>query len=221
MKTKQKDNQNSKPKTTVCQVAWDSKSIQKNADGQMTIQGFANTKDKDRVGDIVLPSAFKNTMKEYMKNPVLLYQHDWDNVIGHITDFDIVDDDKADKQGIFIKAVLSNAKDVDDVRTKIKEGSLKTFSIGYNELDTDYDRETDTQIVKELELLEISVVTIPANPFASFSAEMAEGKGIVDSNLLKFISEAVAGLKSAEEATPEFLKEVIEIYNETQETKQE
>ena len=205
-----------KPKTMICQMEWDTKSIQKNADGQITIEGFANTADKDRVGDVVLPSAFSKTMDEYMDNPVLLYQHDWDKVIGHVVDYKIVDDDNATKRGLWVKAVISSAKDVDDVRTKIREGSLKTFSIGYNELDADYDNDSDTNIVKELELLEISVVTIPANPFSKFEAGVEEEKGSVDSDLIKFLAEAVSELKNATDATPEFLMEVVNIYNEQQ-----
>jgi hypothetical protein len=205
-----------KPKTMICQMDWDTKSIQKNADGQITIEGFANTADKDRVGDVVLPSAFSKTMDEYMDNPVLLYQHDWDKVIGHVVEFKIVDDENETKQGLWVKAVISSAKDVDDVRTKIREGSLKTFSIGYNELDADYDNDTDTNIVKELELLEISVVTIPANPFSKFEAGTDEEKGSVDSDLIKFLAEAVSELKNATDATPEFLMEVVNIYNEQQ-----
>ena len=40
------------------------------ASGKMVIKGFANTSDKDRVGDVVLPSAFEKSLAEYLENPV-------------------------------------------------------------------------------------------------------------------------------------------------------
>ena len=40
-----------------------------NEDGKLFIAGYANTVDKDRYGDVVLPSAFK--MENFDKNPVL------------------------------------------------------------------------------------------------------------------------------------------------------
>lgn len=205
-------------KTLTCSVDWNIKSIQKDAKGNLFIEGWANTADKDRVGDVVLPSAFEKTMKEYMENPVMLYQHDWDKVVGSIVDYKIVDDENSETNGLWVKAKVSNAKDVDDVRTKIQEGSLKTFSIGYNELDADYDKETETNIVKEVELLEISVVTIPCNPFAKFSAESEEEKSdefsktIVNEELLSFVSDAIKELKDVNEVSSDFLKQVIDIY---------
>lgn len=204
-------------KTMICQIEWDKKTITKDASGRMTIEGFANTTDKDRVGDVVLAAAFKETMKEYMENPVLLYQHDWDKIIGHVVEYKVVDDEDAPRQGLWIKAVISNAKDVDDVRTKIDEGSLKTFSIGYNELIADYDHDSETNYVKKLELLEISVVTIPCNPFAKFSLGSDEEKQmVVSQDLVKFLAEVVSDLKDAKEVTPEFLLEVLSIYQENQ-----
>jgi HK97 family phage prohead protease len=211
--------QDDKVKTITCSVDWDTKSVTKDASGNIFIEGWANTVDKDRVGDVVLPSAFSKTMKEYMENPIMLYQHDWDKVAGNIVEYKIVDDENEPTNGLWIKAKVSNAKDVDDVRTKIKEGSLKTFSIGYNELDSDYDKATDTNIVKEIELLEISIVTIPCNPFAKFGMTADEEKkedysaAKVTPELLTFVSDALKELKDTSEISSDFLKEIIDIYN--------
>lgn len=208
----------SKLKVLTCNIKWETKSITKDAKGNLFIEGWANTADKDRVGDVVLPSAFAETMKEYMENPVMLYQHDWDKNVGKIVDYKIVDDENEPTNGLWIKAQVSNAKDVEDVRTKIKEGSLQTFSIGYNELDFDYDKATETNIVTKLELLEISIVTIPCNPFAKFSTSGDDEKSnefdktYVNKELLKFLSDTIGGLKDVGEVSPEFLEEIINIY---------
>ncbi len=205
-------------KTLRCHVEWNTKSITKDASGNLTVEGFANTMDKDRIGDVVYPSAFEASMKEYMDNAMLLYQHDWDKCIGKVLEYKIVDDENAETRGLWVKAQISNAKDVEDVRIKIKEGALKTFSIGYNELDSDYDKESNTNYVTEVELLEISVVTIPCNPFAKFNPSETEeeskdhNKTTVNKELLNFVADALKDLKDAGDITGEFLEEIINIY---------
>lgn len=47
----------------------------------ITLNGFASTGDIDRVKDKVLPTAFTKTLPLFMKNPVMLLQHDDDKVI--------------------------------------------------------------------------------------------------------------------------------------------
>lgn len=212
VKTIYKGPDKSKMKRLACAVSWDTKSITKSADGQITIEGFANTSNKDRVDDIILPKAFVDTLKEYMENPILLFQHDWDKVIGKVIEAKVIDDENAEIKGLWVKAVISGAKDVEDVRTKIKEGSLKTFSIGYNELEADWDKSLEANVVSKVELLEISVVSIPCNPFAKFSASGEEKDGIVVSkDILKELSKALNELDETEEVTAEFLEEVINI----------
>lgn len=200
-----------------CFVEWDLKKI-KSVDGSVQIEGYANTVDKDRVGDVVLPAAFEKTLPQYMENPVLLFQHDWDKVIGTVTSAEV------DDKGLLIKAKVSNAKDVEDVRTKIAEGSLRTFSIGYNEVDAVFDERTKTNVIKELELLEISVVTIPANANAKFTVVQNE-KGEDDAEktlegmpegFLTFLSESVKELDESEEITVDFLKELYQLWREEQ-----
>lgn len=207
-----------KMRTLNCRIDWDSKSITKGADGNVLIEGFANTSDLDRVGDVVLPSAFNKSLTEYMGNPVLLYQHNWDEIIGSVLDAKVMEDVEGKSGGLWIKAQISNAPDTDSVRVKIREGALKTFSIGYNEIEASYDKERDVYIVKELELLEVSVVTIPANPNAKFSTVESENivntqnedKAWSDSEFGELAS-ALNQLDKSELLDTEFLKELFTI----------
>lgn len=212
IKSLNKNRDRSKMKVMDCHVQWELSKI-KAADGGIIIEGYANTNDKDRVSDIVLPTAFTKTLPEYMENPVLLFQHNWDLVIGTVTDAKITD------KGLYVKAKISNAKDVEDVRTKINEGALRTFSIGYNEVDAVEDPTKKANIVKELELLEISVVTIPANSKAKFtvvSSEKSEEKdleaALMDVGFANYLVTAVGQLDDGEEITADFLKELQEVY---------
>jgi len=129
------------------------------------IEGYASTKDVDRYGDIVEPEAFKNTMEVFMKNPVLLLQHKHDKPIGSVTEFNI------DEKGLYIKGEVKHNDD--GVQDKIESKTLRGFSIGFRikQLRVEEVRNDDGDlidllwIIEELELLEISVVSVPANPY--------------------------------------------------------
>lgn len=142
----------------------------KDASQECVIQGYANTNDKDRVGDVVLPTAFKSSLPTYLKNPVLLENHNWENIAGKTQSAEITD------KGLLITARISDTRP--DLKTQIREGCLSTFSIGYNEIDSDFDEGTRTKVIKNLELLEISIVSVPANPNATF--QEVSGNGTVD-----------------------------------------
>lgn len=149
-------------KTATKNFDFDLKSlVVKDAGDECIIEGYANTSDKDRVGDVVMPSAFEKSLPTYLKNPVLLENHNWDKVAGVVLQAEITD------KGLYVRAKISDTRQ--DLKTMIREGCLRTFSIGYNELDADYDDSTKTKYIKELELLEISVVSVPANTEAMFT----------------------------------------------------
>lgn len=170
----------------------------KDASEECIIEGFANTSDKDRVGDVVLPSAFEKSLPTYLSNPVLLANHDWNDPCGMVMDAEVQD------KGLFIRAKISATRP--DIKTLIREGVLRTFSIGYNELDADMDEATQTKFIKSLELLEISIVTVPANAMALFRE--------VGANMPKDAEKPVEAPKpQSEEAEPkscivEFVKDL-------------
>lgn len=141
------------------------------------ISGYASTIDKDRVGDVVLPGAFVETLSTYKENPVILLQHKMDKPIWKAVDLAI------DDKGLKIEAEIT--EDIDGAMSAIKNGVLKGFSIGYRVKDWE-EKGNDDGIyyeIKEVELLEISVVSVPANPFTLIksledSFKLEEAKGI-------------------------------------------
>ena len=80
-------------------------------------------------------------------------------------------------------------------------------------------------MVKELELLEISVVTIPCNPKAKFTTETTEPKKEeakedksvqkTDIGLLNFIADAIKQLENVSDIDGEFLAEIEGIYQQS------
>ena len=68
-------------KTFYLNSSFEAKKLTKTSRG-LKIAGYANTTDKDRVGDVVTAQAWAKGVDNYRKNPVLLYQHKHDQPIG-------------------------------------------------------------------------------------------------------------------------------------------
>ena len=148
-------------------------------DEDLYIEGYANTTTKDRANDIVVAEAWnKKSLENYIKNPIILAFHDHSKPVGKMVDFSI------EKDGLKIKAKISKA--ATEVYNLVKDGILSAFSIGFRILDADYDDKKDIFYIKELELFEVSVVSVPANADSLFSIR----KSFKDSQDIKsFISE--------------------------------
>jgi len=131
-------------------------------DAPLTIKGYANTVSKDRSGDVIVKEAWqKGAMDDYLKNPIVLAFHDYSRPVGTTISHTVTD------QGLEIVAEISKA--AGEVYNLIKDGVLKTFSVGFSIKDADYDRDQDTFFIKDLSLYEISVVSVPANQNSTFS----------------------------------------------------
>lgn len=128
------------------------------------IEGYASTNDVDRAGDVVPTSVWEAGIKNYLKNPIILSQHDHDDPIGRMVEH------KLDSKGLWIKARISAAAEVFNL---VKDGVLSAFSIGFRVLDAEYNAATELFVIKELELLEISVVSIPCNQNTLFNLSKA------------------------------------------------
>ena len=131
-------------------------------DSVLTIKGYANTVSKDRAGDVIVKEAWeKGAMDDYLKNPIVLAFHDYSRPVGTTISHSVTD------RGLEIVAEISKA--AGEVYNLIKDGVLKTFSVGFSIKDADYDRGEDTFFIKDLSLYEISVVSVPANQDSTFS----------------------------------------------------
>jgi len=150
-------------KTLYLNSAFETKSYKKGSKS-LKIAGYANTIAKDRAGDVVTAQAWAKGVENYRRNPVLLYQHKHDNPIGR------VDKITVDKKGIFVEAAVSEAAEKNHgVQTLIKDGALKSFSVGFRVKDGKYNSNDDTMMITDVELLEISVVSVPCNQDSLFS----------------------------------------------------
>ena len=167
----------------------ETKSVKELDDWAVEISWYASTKDKDRWWDVVEPKAFASALERYMTNPIVLLQHKAEKPIG------IVEEANIDDNWLYIKAKIS--QNTDWVVDLIKNWVLRAFSIWYSvkDYETDVRELADwtydmTNIIKDLELYEISVVSIPMNPYA--------------------LSKSIEDLLEVEESVEEKKEEVVE-----------
>ena len=138
------------------------KTLGETEDGGVDIKGSASTNALDRAGDIIEASAWtKGGLDNFSSNPIILFNHDYNRPIGKATGLDVTND------GLEISARISKA--AGDVKELVKDGVLGAFSVGFRVKDADYMSETDGYKIKDAELFEVSVVSVPCNQGATFS----------------------------------------------------
>ena len=132
-------------------------------DGSVMIRGMASTADFDRAGDSISAEAWqKGGLSNFEKNPIILFNHDYDRPIGRAVGM------KAGPNGLELECKISkNAPG--NVAELVKDGVLGAFSVGFRVKDADYIKETDGLMIKDAELFEVSVVSVPCNQAATFS----------------------------------------------------
>ena len=141
-------------------------------DGKVVIEGFANKYVVDEIGDLLEPTGCMT--ERYDQNPMILFNHDRYMPIGKAIELK-----KMPNQGLWVKAVLSSSdtEQIKAVNDLVKEGILSTFSVGYSEKLADKN-EAGHNVVKQWDLHEISIVTIPMNASSTFS--IAKNKALKD-----------------------------------------
>jgi len=138
-------------------------------DGGVHICGMASTHDEDRANDVIMAEAWtKGGLRNFEKNPIILFNHDYNKPIGRATGL------KVTESGLELKAKISKSAP-DHVAQLVKEGILGAFSVGFRVKDAEHISETDGLKIKDAELFEVSVVSVPCNQAATFSLSKSFG----------------------------------------------
>lgn len=156
------------------------------------VAGYASTfgGDPDSYGDVVAKGAFIDSLAK-RPNVRLLWQHDMDEPIGKVISLD--EDDK----GLFGRWSLVPTDTGTKAHKLLGAGLVDSLSIGFFPTESDY-REDGTRVLKAVELVEVSIVTIPANTNAlitSFKADQPLH------TLLKQVAEGIAVAERQAKAT--------------------
>ena len=139
------------------------KTLGEDDDGSVNIKGYASTNASDRAGDSIDHEAWTKNggLENFKGNPIILFNHDYNRPIGRATSLEVND------KGLELGARIS--KSAGEVKDLIKDGVLGAFSVGFRVKDADYLKETDGYQIKDAELFEVSVVSVPCNQTAMFS----------------------------------------------------
>lgn len=135
-------------------------------DAEQSIVGWGSKPIPDRDGELIESSAWK--LEQYRKNPVLMLSHDYSSPpVGKCLWV------KADSNGLKFKAKFANTERGREIYELYKGGYMSGFSVGFSvNTGGSVDHPTEPKykgikrVYKDVDLLEISCVAIPACPDA-------------------------------------------------------
>jgi hypothetical protein len=148
-----------------------------------TVSGFASLDNLDKQDDIVTSEASMDAFAKFRGNIREMHQP---SAVGKMVSFkeDKYFDPETKKfyKGVFVSAYIS--KGAQDAWEKVLDGTYTGFSIGgrMNKWDDAYDEKADKtiRVIKEYDLVELSLVDSPANQFANImSVEKVDGLDVV------------------------------------------
>lgn len=134
-----------------------------------TVSGFATLDNIDSHGDIVEAEGSRAAFARFRGGVREMHTN---NAVGTLVDFEslkkyVEQEDKV-YDGIYVSAKVS--KGAQDTWEKVLDGTFKGFSIGgkINEKGTRYMEDgTEVGVIKDYDLIELSLVDNPANPLAT------------------------------------------------------
>ena len=138
-----------------------------------TFEGYGSVfGNKDLGNDVIEKGAFKESLKRKQPHMIKLrYQHKSDMPIG------VFDEVKEDEHGLYVKGRLA-LKTVAGAEAYelLKMGALDGMSIGFrvNPEKVSYDKRSRRRYIKEVDLMEVSLVTFPMNPKATVRSVKGE-----------------------------------------------
>ena len=115
----------------------------------------------DRGGDVVRAGAFARAVKQGAGGVPLLWQHDAARPIGRIEYL------QEDRRGLRVIARLSESKAGREAAALLREGAVRGLSFGYRVREAEGEA---PRALKDLDLVEVSLVTLPMQPRAQVHA---------------------------------------------------
>ena len=148
-------------------------------EGRRIVSGFASLDNLDKQDDIVTTEASMDAFAKFRGNIREMHQP---SAVGKMVSFKeekyFDAESKKFYKGVFVSAYIS--KGAQDAWEKVLDGTYTGFSIGgrMNKWDDAYDEKADKtiRVIKEYDLIELSLVDSPANQFANImSVEKVDG----------------------------------------------
>ena len=164
-------------------------------EGRRIVSGFASLDNLDKQDDIVTTEASMDAFAKFRGNIREMHQP---SAVGKMVSFKeekyFDPESKKFYKGVFVSAYIS--KGAQDAWEKVLDGTYTGFSIGgrMNRWDDAYDEdlEKSIRVIKEYDLIELSLVDSPANQFANImSVEKVDGVNTITGSSANTIVENV------------------------------
>ena len=159
------------------------------------VSGFATLDNVDKQNDIVTPEASLKAFQKFRGNIREMHQPiSVGKMVSFKEDKYFDPDTKKMYSGVYVSAYIS--KGAQDTWEKVLDGTLSGFSIGgrMNKWDDAFNTEMDKQVrvIKDYDLLELSLVDNPANQFANIlSIQKVDGVDVMSGDVTDTVIENV------------------------------
>lgn len=157
------------------------------------VSGFATLDNVDRQGDVLLSDASRKAFENFRGNVRLMHQPIPAGKVMSFRENSFYDKDSGQNyNGIYVDAYIS--KGAENIWQMVLDGTLTGFSIGGKIVD--YETKMDdgdpqngsVRVVKEYELMELSLVDSPANQFANIFSIQKVDNNIITSGIATEVS---------------------------------
>lgn len=127
-------------------------------DASRKFSGYASVfNGVDSYGDTIIAGAYKATLQDRQR-PIQLRWNHYGPVIGKWTAI------REDEKGLFVEGELTPGHSVaEDAYSLLKHGAVTGMSIGYRIPAGGSEKNGDTRLLKQIDLIEISIVESPAD----------------------------------------------------------
>lgn len=196
---------------------------------ERTIIGYASTSMVDRHNEVILKDSWD--LQNYQKHPIIFVNHNHQDLwVGKAIWV------KADNKGLLFKMKFATSEKAEEVFQLIEDTEIAAFSVGartYGRKEMTFGElpkriqsnsramgdETPITVHTNVELLEISVVGLPANAGSVISNEM-----VMYNNLLKDIGDIetdILKVEEEEDKEQEYLQKIVGLELKVSELEQE
>ena len=146
--------------------------------GVMSFSAYGNVKNvKDHAWDIAVDGCYQASIDKHKANgtmPRLLWSHDPSALpVGKITHME------EDEYGLKFEGELTDHEEGIKIYKSLKHGALDSFSIGYRVKDEEWSQEAGANLLKEIDIREISFVNFACNEMSTLrevKSDLEDGK---------------------------------------------
>lgn len=175
------------------------------------IEGYANKSKKDAYNERMDATSVR--LERFKQNPILLFNHDMNYPCGKVIAVEPRED------GLFVRAAVSPAQHekIAFVRELVADGTLCTFSVRFADEQVVEDPDNvGGKLIKNWELQEVSIVSIPAQPDSTFS--LSNAKSLADARQMvlkakgamvaKYVAEHLSKLEDSGQSKEDLMEKL-------------